>query len=61
VSPNTKEFMSVALGALVYEKNHTPVPKGLETSDGQAARPKGSKLSGTAYRDVWKSLSGEGA
>lgn len=35
--------------------------KGLETSDWQAARPKGSTLSGTEYRDVWRILSGEGA
>ena len=35
--------------------------KGLGTSEWQTARPKGSTLSGTEYREVWKILSGEGA
>jgi superfamily II DNA/RNA helicase len=33
--------------------------KNLESDDWQAARPKGSKLSGGQYREVWRILSGE--
>jgi replicative superfamily II helicase len=35
--------------------------RGLEATEWQAARPKGSTLSGAEYRDVWRILSGEGA